>query len=184
MLQPFGRVRALRDWIEIREETQRSALGTGANLNQFILVVNERAEEASKAPELLQCIRKKTVGSFEITVFRSAVNLAGNFVTQQFVFVTLLRPKHLLDGILERRKPASHGGIGIKLSHAVVQQKRSSGPQTDQRRRTSIAASTGRHLVSPLFTGVRVIPSDGAHRRQILVCLPGKIVPHLATPRI
>src|SRR5712692_6198023 len=123
MLQPFGRVRALRDWIEIREETHRSALGNGANLNQFILVVNEPGEEASKAPELLQCIRKKTVGNFEITVFRGAVNLAGNFVTQQFVFVTLLRPKHLLDGILERRKPASHGGIGTKLSHAVVQQK-------------------------------------------------------------
>src|SRR5260370_4346180 len=93
MLQPFGRVRALRDWIELREETHRSALGNGANLNQFILVVNEPGEEASKAPELLQCIRKKTVGNFEITVFRSAVNLAGNFVTQQFVFVTLLRPK-------------------------------------------------------------------------------------------
>src|SRR5260370_40328684 len=93
MLQPFSRVRALRDWIEIREETHRSALGNGANLNQFILVVNEPGEEASKAPELLQCIRKKTVGNFEITVFRCAVNLARNFVTQQFVFVTLLRPK-------------------------------------------------------------------------------------------
>src|SRR5229473_7747037 len=169
MLQPFGRVRALRDWIEIREETHRSPLGDGANLNQFVLVVNEPGEEVSKAPELLQCIRKKTVGNFEITVFRSAVNLAGDFVTQQFVFVTLLRPKHLLDGILERRKPASHGGIGTKLSHAVVQQKRSSGPQTDQRWWTSVAPSTRRHLISLRFAGVRVIPSDGAHRRQILV---------------
>src|SRR5258708_35506079 len=171
MLQPFSRVRALRDWIEIREETSMSALGNGDNLNQFIVFVNEPGEEASKAPELLQCIRKKTVGNFEITVFRGAVNLAGNFVTQQFVFVTLLRPEHLLDGILERRKPASHGGIGTKLSHAVVQQKRSSGPQTDQRWWTSVAPSARRHLVNSCVTSVRVLPSHGVHRRQILVWL-------------
>src|SRR5437867_1901682 len=101
MLQTLGWILAFREWIEVRQKPHGSAFGHGANLNHLVLVINEPREKAGDAPELLQRVRKITVRNPEITSLSGAVNLAGNPVSQLFVFFAFLRPKHLLNRVLE-----------------------------------------------------------------------------------
>ena len=66
------------------------------------------------------------------------------------------------------------------MSHGVIEQERRRRPRTGERGGPGVAAAAGRHGVGPLFPGVRVVPGDVAHRRQILVGLRREVVPDVA----
>ena len=108
VLQALIRAIAFRKRIDICEESHRRALRDGADSDDLVLLVEKPWEEAPDPAELLQCIRKISVGDLEITGFRGSVDFARNLVSKQFVLLARLRPQHLVNRILERFQPSSY----------------------------------------------------------------------------
>src|SRR5262249_16505012 len=68
---------------------------------------------------------------FQVAACRSALHVAGDFVPQQRVLLTLFRPEHLLDRLVERRHTRLDTGLSVERSESVIEQERRRRPQAD-----------------------------------------------------
>src|SRR5262249_17662118 len=141
---------------QVRQQSNR---GAARNRTKLETAFPEEPGKQPLAPSL-QAVWYITGRDADIRQLSRAVD--EKTIREYRVVFSFFRPKHLLNRILKRVQAVFNRRIPVEFSHAVVQQKWRSGPDTDQRGRTREAATTSRHHVGLRFAGHGIVNGDRA----------------------
>src|SRR5260370_21363753 len=96
----------------------------------------------------------------------------------------LIRPEHLINGIVKRAHSPLHRRIAIEGAETVVMQKRRARPDADQSRNPVKTGAAPRSFEAVITFCERIVNFDLTDRRCLLVVLGGELLPYLSPRRI
>src|SRR5690349_1764796 len=183
MLQSVSVGRGLAHDVHVGEQADGRSLRDRSDVN--LPIAEELWEPAfTGAAQSFEVCREVAVWDGEPAGLCGTVDPSRNFVAQHCVFVTLLGPEHLLDGIVEGIQTGIDGRTPLELANAVVLQERRCGPDTDKRWWTCVAPAASGERIWFGVAGDRVVDRGASGGRQLFVSLRREVVPDVSGDRI